>query len=98
MITKQEDFNDSEFIKNLKYGLIVVEKDESKRFDGDNILFYHFCGYANKPVQSDIDSLRAELSTDDDMKLENIDNLDIIEAPDYVLEYFINDIQKNKNN
>jgi len=32
------------------------------------------------------------------MKLENIDNLDIIEAPDYVLEYFIKDIQKNKNN
>jgi hypothetical protein len=97
MITKQENFNESEFIKNIKYGLIVVEKEESKRFDGDNILFYHFCGYANKPDQSDIDSLRAELCTDD-MKLENIDNLDIIEAPDYVLEYFIKDIQKNKNN
>jgi len=51
MITKQEDFNESEFIKNIKYGLIVVEKEESKRFDGDNILFYHFCGYANKPDQ-----------------------------------------------
>lgn len=96
MITKYENFdNENNFINNMNYGLIVVEKDESKRFDGDNCLFYHFCGFIDKPTQSDIDNLREELSTDEEFKLENIDKLEIIEAPNYVVEHFKSDI-KNK--
>jgi hypothetical protein len=91
-----EQYNDElEFINNMKYGLIVVDKNENKRFDGDNILFHHFCGYAEKPKQSDIDSLRLELKTDEDFKMDNIDDMDIIEAPDYVVTYFKNDMLEN---
>ena len=40
MKTFEEYNNDLDFINNMKYGLIVVDKDETKRYDGDNILFF----------------------------------------------------------
>ena len=87
-----ENFNNKEFLLNINYGLIVVEKDEDKRFtnDGETILFYHFVGYINKPGEADIESLYEELKIDENFKLDNLDDLTIIEAPDYVIKHFKN--------
>lgn len=95
MKTFEEYNNDLDFINNMKYGLIVVDKDETKRYDGDNILFHHFCGYMEKPTQTDIDILRTELETDEEIKMDNINDMDIIDAPDYVVAYFKNDMLEN---
>ncbi len=84
------EYNEEEFIRNIKYGLIAVDKDESKRYDGDNILFYHFCGYLEQPNHNDKINLYNELKTDKDFKLDNIDDIVIIDAPNYVVEYFKN--------
>lgn len=84
------NMTEREFVKSMNYGLIIVEKDEDKRFDGDNCLFYHFCGYLEKPTQVDKNVLRKELKTDEELKLDNIDDLEIVEAPQYVVDYFKN--------
>jgi hypothetical protein len=76
--------------EEIKYGLIVVDKDYSKRFDNDgNYLIHHFCGYWKKPNMVDILSLRAELKEDVSFELNNIiDKLEIIDCPPDILNYF----------
>lgn len=79
-------------MNEIKYGLIVVDKDYSKRFDVDgNFLVHHFCGYMEKPNMIDILNLRNELKEDVEFNLtDKIDNLDIIDCPDHILNYFQN--------
>lgn len=78
-----------EFLRNIKYGLIAVDKDESKRYDSNgNLLVFHFCGYIEQPSEKCKEHLYYELKTDDDFKLDNIDDIIIIDAPDYVVKYF----------
>ena len=83
-----KNFTNKEFLSKIEYGLIVVEKDEEKRFDSESILFYHFVGYITKPTEKDITSLYEELKSDPEFKLENIDELTIIDAPNYVVKHF----------
>jgi len=87
-----ENFTNKEFLSNINYGLIVVEKDENKRFinEGETIQFYHFVGYIEKPGKPDITSLYEELKVDPEFKLDNLEDLTIIDAPDYVVKHFKN--------
>ena len=81
------------FIKQTNHGLILVEKDESKRFDENgSILFYHYVGYISKPEDNDVISLWEELNDTEEFQYDNIEDLTIIDAPDYVVEYFKNNL------
>ena len=82
---------------DINYGLIVVNKNEDERYNGDNLILYHFCGYKEKPTQKDIDILREELKVDGEMKIDNIHELSIINAPEYVINHFKSDYLKNNN-
>ena len=75
--------------KDIKYGLIVIDpKQETEMFE-----ILHFCGYWNEPTQTDVDNLRQELMTDTEFGLTEImERLDIIPAPDYIIEQFVKDI------
>lgn len=71
--------------KEIKYGLIVVDPTQ----EGENLDILHFVGYWDKPTKTDADSLREELMTDDEFGLTEIANrLDILPAPDYIVEEY----------
>ena len=78
--------NDELNPKDIKYGLMVIDPtQESEMLD-----ILHFVGYWNKPTKQDAASLREELLTDKDFGLTEIAHrLDILPAPDYIVEEFI---------
>jgi hypothetical protein len=72
--------------KDIKYGLIVVDPEEK----GDSHEILHFVGYWDKPTKEDVKHLREELLEDESFGLtETIDRLEILPAPDYIVEHFI---------
>jgi hypothetical protein len=74
---------------NLKinYGLICLHADFMD--EGGNAEVLHFCGFQNKPTDSDIEFLREELREDKDFGLSDIvDELIIVDAPEEVLSYY----------
>jgi hypothetical protein len=73
-------------IKDIKYGLIVVDPNQS----GENLDILHFCGYWNKPSKKDAEHLREELLNDEEFGLTEIAHrLEILPAPDYIVKEFI---------
>ena len=78
-------------IKDIKYGLIVI--DPAQEDEMMNIL--HFVGYWNKPTKKDADLLREELMTDEEFGLTEIAHrLDILPAPDYIVEEYKKDFDE----
>lgn len=76
-------------IKDMKYGLIVI--DPTQKDEMMDIL--HFAGYWNEPTKKDADLLREELMTDEEFGLTEIAHrLDILPAPDYIVEEFKKEI------
>ena len=79
-------------IKDIKYGLIVIDPTQ----EDEMMDILHFVGYWNKPTKKDADLLREELMTDKEFGLTEIAHrLDILPAPDYIVEEFKNDIINN---
>ena len=77
-------------IQDIKYGLIVVDPEQ----EGDMLTILHFVGYWDQPTQRDVDSLREELMTDEEFGLTEIAyRLDILPAPDYIIQEYIKDIE-----
>jgi hypothetical protein len=84
-------------IKDIKYGLIVVDPEE----EGEEKSVLHFCGYENKPTKEDINSLFYELEENESFGLSHIvKRLLIIEADDAFIEsikqqalYNLNDLE-----
>ncbi len=76
--------------KDSKYGLMVIDPtQESEMMD-----ILHFVGYWEKPTQTDSDSLRQELMTDEEFGLTEIAHrLDILPAPDYIVQEYVNMIK-----
>ena len=73
-------------IKDIKYGLIVVDPNHS----GENLDILHFCGYWNKPSKKDAEHLKEELLNDEEFGLTEIAHrLEILPAPDYIVKEFI---------
>ena len=76
-------------IKDMKFGLIVIDPTQ----EGEMMDILHFVGYWNKPTKKDADSLREELMTDEEFGLTEIAHrLDILPAPDYIVEEFMKDL------
>jgi hypothetical protein len=77
-------------VKDIKYGLIVIDPTQ----EGEMMDILHFVGYWGKPTKTDADSLREELINDEEFGLTEIAHrLDILPAPDYIVEEFINGIE-----
>lgn len=75
--------------KDIKYGLMVIDPSQ----EGEMMDIIHFVGYWNEPTKEDADSLREELMTDEEFGLTEIAHrLDILPAPDYIVEEFKKDI------
>lgn len=75
--------------KDIKHGLIVVDPNQ----EGEMLDIIHFVGYWNKPTKVDADSLRKELMTDEEFGLTEIAHrLDILPAPDYIVQEYIKEI------
>jgi hypothetical protein len=73
--------------EKIKYGLIVVDPEQ----EGDKLDILHFVGYWNKPTEKDIEALKNELATDKQFGLtEIIYKLNIVFAPDSIVEYYNN--------
>ena len=71
--------------EDIKYGLMVINPDQ----DPVDMDVLHFCGYANKPGEVEVAALREELLTDEEFGLtKHMDKLVILEAPEYIVEYF----------
>ncbi len=76
-------------IKDIKYGLMVIDPTQ----EGEMMDILHFVGYWDKPTKIDADSLREELMTDEEFGLTEIAHrLDILPAPDYIVQEFIKEI------
>ena len=76
-------------VKDIKYGLMVIDPtQESEMMD-----IIHFVGYWKEPTKLDAIALREELMTDEEFGLTEIAHrLDILPAPDYIVEGFINSL------
>ena len=78
---------DIQFILDMKYGLIVI--DPYNKFDENgNYLIHHFCGYTEQPEPTDADILAEELENDENFIVDDMEDLEIIEAPMEVVEHF----------
>ena len=77
--------NDLDNTNPFKYGLMVIDPtQESEMMD-----ILHFVGYWEEPKKSDADSLREELLTDEEFGLTEIAyRLDILPAPDYIVDEY----------
>ena len=75
--------------KDIKYGLMVIDPtQESEMMD-----IIHFVGYWKEPTKNDAAQLREELMTDEEFGLTEIAHrLDILPAPDYIVEEFMKDL------
>ena len=79
--------------RDIKYGLIVVDPSQ----EGDMLDVLHFCGYWNEPTQVDVDNLRKELTEDKSFGLTQlIDQLEILPAPQYIIDQFVKEIIENE--
>lgn len=75
--------------KDIKYGLMVVDPTQ----EGEMMDIIHFVGYWEEPTKNDADQLREELMTDEEFGLTEIAHrLDILPAPDYIVEEFMKDL------
>ena len=75
--------------KDIKYGLIVIDPTQ----EGEMMDIIHFVGYWDVPTKNDADQLREELMTDEEFGLTEIAHrLDILPAPDYIVEEFMKDL------
>ena len=85
--------NDKKNPKDIKYGLIVIDPMQ----EGEMLDILHFCGYWNKPTKVDADNLREELGEDESFGLTEIAHrLDILPAPDYIIEEYVKEIIENE--
>jgi hypothetical protein len=72
-------------VKDIKYGLMVIDPTQ----EGEMKDILHFVGYWEEPNKRDADQLREELMTDEEFGLTEIaSRLDILPAPDYIVEEF----------
>ena len=75
-------------LKDIKYGLMVI--DPTQECEMMDII--HFVGYWVEPTEEDAAQLREELMTDEEFGLTEIAHrLDILPAPDYIVEEFMKD-------
>jgi hypothetical protein len=75
--------------KDIKYGLMVVDPTQ----EGEMMDIIHFVGYWKEPTKNDATQLREELMTDEEFGLTEIAHrLDILPAPDYIVEEFMKDL------
>ncbi len=73
--------------KDIKYGLMVIDPTQ----EDEMMDILHFVGYWEKPTKSDADSLRQELMVDEEFGLTEIAHrLDILPAPDYIVQEYVN--------
>jgi hypothetical protein len=78
--------------KDIKFGLIAIDPDQ----EGEMKDVLHFCGYWNQPTLVDVENLRKELAEDPEFGLTDIAHrLDIIPAPDYIVQEFVQQIVEN---
>jgi hypothetical protein len=75
-------------LKDIKYGLMVIDPTQ----EGEMMDIIHFVGYWEEPTKENADQLREELMTDEEFGLTEIAHrLDILPAPDYIVEEFMKD-------
>ena len=73
----------------FKYGLMVIDPTQ----ETDMLDIIHFVGYWVEPTKLDADSLREELISDEEFGLTEIAHrLDILPAPDYIVEVYKKEI------
>jgi hypothetical protein len=78
----------------FKYGLIVVDPTQ----ESDMLDILHFVGYWVEPKLKDAQSLREELMTDEEFGLTHIAHrVDILPAPEYVVQEYIKIYKQNEN-
>ena len=76
-------------VKDIKYGLMVIDPEQ----EGEMKDILHFVGYWEEPNKTAADQLREELMTDEEFGLTEIAHrLDILPAPDYIVEEFMKDL------
>jgi hypothetical protein len=81
--------------KDIKYGLMVVDPNQ----EGEMLDIIHFVGYWEKPTKLDADSLRKELMIDEVFGLTEIaHSLDILPAPDHIVEKYVKEIIASEEN
>ena len=81
-------------LKDIKYGLIVIDPEENPKSDHYNIL--HFCGYWEEPTQQDVDNLREELRTTEEFGLTDIAHrIEILPCPDYLVYEYMKDVPED---
>ena len=86
--------NNEPQVKDIKYGLMVIDPTQ----EGEMMDILHFVGYWEKPTLRDANLLREELMTDEEFGLcEIAHRLDILPAPDYIVQEYIKDIESYEN-
>jgi len=76
--------------KDIKFGLIAIDPEQ----EGDMKDVLHFCGYWHQPTLVEAEDLKRELAEDPEFGLTDIAHrLEIIPAPDHIIQEFIKEIK-----
>jgi hypothetical protein len=76
-------------MEKFKYGLVVFDPEQ----EGEEIEILHFIGYYHQPTEEDFNRLRQALLNESVFDTQDIaERLEIVEAPEHVVELF------NQNN
>jgi len=79
--------------KDMKFGLIAVDRRELDSDPNSEAVILHFCGYGSKPTQQDIDLFFNTMATTPEFGVMDImEHIDVYEAEDSIIEQYRNDL------
>ena len=80
-------------VKDMKFGLIAVDRRELDSDPNAEAVILHFCGYGSKPTKEDVDLFFNTMATTPEFGVMDImEFIDVYEAEDSIIEQYRNDL------
>jgi hypothetical protein len=79
--------------KDMKFGLIAIDKRDLSDDPKSEAVILHFCGYGNKPTEDDISMFFYTMANTPEFGLtDKMEFIDVYEAPESIVEQYRTDI------
>lgn len=79
--------------KDMKFGLIAVDRRELDSDPNAEAVILHFCGYGSKPTKEDVDLFFNTMATTPEFGVMDIMGfIDVYEAEDSIIEQYRDDL------
>jgi len=80
-------------VKDMKFGLIAVDRRELDSDPNSEAVILHFCGYGTEPTTQDVDLFYNTMATTPEFGVMDImEFIDVYEAEESIIEQYRNDL------